>query len=125
MGVSIDDLRDRNRSVRCNWWNWRPTVELIRSLRLFDDHRLDMLSDGFGELTEAEAKQLAEGLERHVLPGLRPGQRVLLNGIVTEMPDDGTFYRDIAEQHKNYSAHYEWLVKFTEFCKESGGLYVF
>jgi hypothetical protein len=124
MGVDIDDLRDRNRSIHSSWWSWRTTVELVRTLRIFDNQRLDMLSDGFGEFTEAEAKQLAQGLEREILPGLKQNQRVLLNGTVTESPDEGTFYREPNEQHENYSVQYEWLVKFVEFSKASGGLYV-
>ncbi len=124
MGVDIDDLRDRGRSIHANWWQWRPTVELIRSLGLFDGERLDHLSDGCGEFTEAEARELAAALERRVLPGLQPGERVLLDGAVTQEPDDGTFHRAPQEQHRNYSAGYDWLVRFVAFCKESGGLYV-
>lgn len=124
MGVDIDDLRNRSRSIHANWWQWRPTVELIRSLGLFDGQRLDHMSEGFGEFTEAEAQQIADALERRVLPELRPGERVVLGGAVTAEPDDGTFHRAPAEQHRNYSADYDWLVRFVTFCKDSGGLYV-
>jgi hypothetical protein len=124
VGVDISDLRDRSRSLHANWWQWRPTVELIRTLGLFDGERLDHLSNGLGEFTEAEARQLAVTLEQQLLPTLRPGQRVLLDRAVTDVPDDGTFHRAPEEQHRNYSADYDWLVRFVAFCKESGGVYM-
>ncbi len=125
MGVDVVDLHDRSRSIHASWWQWRPTAELIRSLGLFDGKRLDHLSDGFGEFTQDEAQQMADALERQVLPGLQPNQRILLDGTATAEPDDGTFYRVSEEQRRNYSADYDWLVRFVAFCKEAGGVYIF
>ncbi len=99
-------------------------MELVRSLGLFDDQRLDQLSNGYGEFTESEARQIAAALEQKVLPGLQADQRVLLDGTVVAQPDDGTFYRAPDEQHWNYSADYDWLVRFVAFCKASSGLHV-
>jgi hypothetical protein len=124
LGVDIGDLRDRSRTLHASWWQWRPAVVLIRSLGLFDGERLDNLTNGFGEFTSAEARQLASALEERVLPGLQPGERVLLDGTVTSEPDVGTFHRTTAEQHRNYSTDYDWLVAFIVFCKDSDGLYV-
>lgn len=124
MGVDIADVRDRSRSLHANWWRWRPTVEVIRSLGLFDEDRLDHLSNGIGKFTEAEAQQIANALEQQVLPGVHQGQRVLLDGTVSNQPDNGIFYRTSEEQHRNYSADRDWLVQFIAFCKASGGLYV-
>ena len=124
MGVDIDDLHDRGHSIHANWWQWRPTVELIRSLGLFDNERLDRLSNGFGEFTAAEARQLATAIEEQVLPAIQPGEQVLLDGVVTATVDDGAFHRDPEEQRRNFSADYSWLQRFVMFCKESGGLYV-
>ena len=36
-----------------------------------------------------------------------------------------TFYRDEDEQWKNYSASYDWLKEFSEFCLRSKGFQVF
>jgi hypothetical protein len=124
VGVDISDLGDRSRAVHANWWQWRPTVELIGSLGLFDDERLDHLSDGFGEFTQSEARQLAAALKRQVLPALKPSEQILIDGAVTADADDGTFHRAPGEQHRNYSADHEWLVRFIAFCEESDGLYV-
>jgi hypothetical protein len=124
MGVEIKDLRDPNRSIHANWWQWRPTVELIRSVGLFDDERVGLLSDGFGEFTESETRQFVAALEQQRLPSIQSGQRFLLDRALTEKPEDGMFYRAPEEQHKNYSVDNSWLVQFIDFCTGSGGLYV-
>jgi hypothetical protein len=74
MGIDISDLRDRTRTLHANWWQWRPTVELIRSLGLFEEARLGHLSNGIGELTEAEAHELAAAFEKKLLPGCCSGR---------------------------------------------------
>ena len=33
MGVRVIDLRRDDRSEKCDWWNWRPTVALMRAIR--------------------------------------------------------------------------------------------
>lgn len=124
MGVDVCNLPDRDRSIHASWWQWRPTVELLRSLGLFDNERLDALSDGYGEFDEEETNCIAAALEQHILPRFKPGERVLLDGSATEVPDDGTFHREPEHQHLNYSADYDWLVDFLEFCKKSKGLYI-
>ncbi|HEU4558822.1 MAG TPA: hypothetical protein VFS20_13270 [Longimicrobium sp.] len=124
MSVHVEDLRDRSRGEQFSWWTWRPIVELIGSLGLFDQRRLANASDGFGEFTADEARQIAAGLEERVLPRLHPDARVRLDGTATDEPDDGTFHRTADTMHLNYSVPYEDLVRFTELCKTADGLYV-
>ena len=124
MGVHIHDLSDPNRSIRANWWQWRPTVELIKSFDLFDEERMDVLSNGFGEFSADETQTIISRLEAFISSHLMPGDRLLLDGRVTSVPDDGTFYRTPSEQHQNYSADYVWLVNFVAFCKQCEGIYV-
>lgn len=124
MGVHVDDLQDRSRGIRFSWWAWRPIVELIGSLELFDERRLENASNGFGKFTADEARQIAAGLEERVLPRLHPDQRVRMDGTATSEPDDGTLYRTEDTMHLNYSVPYEYLVRFVEFCKAADGLYV-
>jgi hypothetical protein len=126
MGVILVDSQQDDRSENCNWWNWRPTIELIRSLGLIDDERLDLMGSNAGaEVTQQEAQAIGKFIAKRVLPGLRPGQRVLLDLTVTDAPDDGTFYREPGEQHKNYSATERWLRRFADFCKECHGFRVY
>lgn len=124
MGVDIDDLRDRSRSIHTNWWQWRPTVELIRSLGLFDDERLDVVVEGIGEFNQEETHRIAELLELNVLPRVQANEQVLIDGSVTDVPDDGTFHREQEQQHRNYRANRDWLVEFIAFCKSSNGIYI-
>jgi hypothetical protein len=49
---------------------------------------------------------------------------VRLDGSVTDVPDDGTFHREPAEQFENYSASEAWLRTFAAFCRECGGFRV-
>src|SRR5262245_37216498 len=125
MGVILADLKREDRSENCNWWNWRPTIELLRQSGLFDAERLELMgSNACAEVSESEARAVAQFLEQQVLPALRPGERVMLDGSVTDVPDDGTFYREPAEQFKNYSASEEWLRRFAAFCRECNGFSV-
>jgi len=124
VGVDIDDLRDRNRTIHANSWQWGSTVELIRSLGIFDGERLDHLSNGFGEFSAEEARRLGVALEQYLTPDLRSGERVHPDGTVTAEPDDYTFHRAPKEQFRDYFAHHDWLVAFIVFCKQSNGLYV-
>ncbi len=124
MGVTIFHLHDREQVLFASWWQWRSTVELIRSLGLFDNDRLDVLSDGIGEFDASESTVIASHFEQHISPRIQPSQRFLLSGSITDELDDGTFYRNPEEQHKNYSVGRAWLIKFTEFCSSSSGLYI-
>src|SRR5262245_50186242 len=124
MGVHIHDLTDGNVFLRANWWRWRTTAELIRRLEYFSDDRFDLLSDGLGELTVDEARLAADHLKTHVLARLSQGERIRLDGVITDIPDDGTFYRKPEEQHLNYSVDREWLADFVEFCNHCHGFYV-
>jgi hypothetical protein len=125
MGVSLDDLGHARHSLDCNGWNWRPTIEILRSTGLFDQDRLDHMGYNAGaEVSQEEARAIADFLDRNVLPSLSEGERILLDGSVTGAPDDGTFYRDPAEAFKNYAVEAEWLRKFSAFCRECFGFRV-
>ena len=125
MGVILTDLTREDRSVDCNWWHWRPTIELLRSSGLIDAERLELMGyNGCAEVSETEARAVADFLEERVLSAIHPGERVLLDGTVTDVPDDGTFYREPSEQFKNYGAGEEWLRQFAAFCRECHGFYV-
>jgi hypothetical protein len=124
MGVFITDSTNDERYLKRNWWSWRPTVEAIRSLHLFEDERLNVMSDGYGSFSENECKLIADELEQKVLPKLKPDERMKLDGSVTDVPDDGTFYREPEEQDKNYSVNRDLLAEFIVFCRESKGVII-
>lgn len=125
MGVVIENLKGGDDRLECNWWQWRPTVELIRSFSLLEGERLDFLSEGIGELAEEEAHQVADLLQKNVLPTLSKDERVLIDGARTIEPDDGTFHREPDAMHRNYGASKDWLANFAHFCQHSSGIRVY
>jgi hypothetical protein len=58
------------------------------------------------------------------LPTLDDDERLLLDGRRTTEPDDGTFYREPAEQHRNYSTDRRVLAEFANCCETCGGFRV-
>ncbi len=123
MGFDLTDGADNERILLVNFWNWRPTVELVRAANIVDARRLEGLHQGMSatRISRQEARSIARYLRERVLPDLPPESRVLLDGTVTTEPDDGTFYRDNADSHLNYSATRSWLEEFAEFCESCGG----
>ena len=121
MGVRVTDLGRADRSEKCDWWNWRPTVGLLRASGVLDDVQAVLLESGVGEVSEDQARAVVRFLEERVLPAVGPAGRVLLDGTVTDVPDDGTLHRDPADQARNYSADGGWLRRFAAVCRECRG----
>ncbi len=125
MGVTLFDQKSNAIVFDTNFWHWRAIVEAIRSLGELPEDRVDLLHEPFvGDLTEREARTVAAAIRERLLPTLRDDERLLLDGRRTTEPDDGTFYRDPAEQHKNYSTNREVLERFARCCELCGGVQV-
>jgi hypothetical protein len=77
------------------------------------------------EVTEEEARAVASFLEEKILPSIKPGERIMLDGTITNIPDGGIFYREPSEQFKNYSAREEWLRLFANFCQKCNGFKIY
>ena len=78
-----------------------------------------------GHLTIEEAHTIGARIRDEILPKLEPNKRIFADLSVTDTPDDKTLYKDEDEQWKNYSASYDWLKDFSEFCLNSKGFQVF
>jgi hypothetical protein len=115
---SVDD-------VKVNFWNWRPTAELIGTFGLIDVERLELLQVECSgvELTVDEAQQIADQIENGILSTMPPDGRVTLDLSVTTEPDDFKVHQG-KDIHKNYSATEKWLRTFIVFCRVSGGFSV-
>jgi hypothetical protein len=125
VGMTLFDQKTDAIVFDVNFWHWRAIVEAVRSLGVLPAGRVDALHDQFvGELTEDEARAVAAAIRERLLPTLRDGERLLLDGRRTSEPDDGTFYRDPAEQHKNYSTDRRVLEEFARSCESCGGFRV-
>jgi len=123
MGFDLTDLADSERIVFVNFWNWRPTVELIRAAGLLDAQRLEGLHQQHcaTRISTDEARAIARHLRDAVLPTLAPESRILLDGNATTEPDDLIFRPNSNELDINYSATYSWLETFAAFCESCGG----
>ena len=126
MGVVVIDRGDEDQKLFVNWWNWRPTLEIIRRcLPNVSSKQLELMefNGGGGALTRADARELVGHL-RSLLERLPSEGRIMVDGAISVEPDDGTFYREPSEQHLNYSASHAWLRKLADFCESCDGFYV-
>jgi hypothetical protein len=108
--------------LQINAWNWRPTLELLYRVRLLDDEAVERAAaqGAGGRVTAEQALRIAEFLDRY-LADLTPGQRVRTDGTVTSEPKTSRLDQ---EPRELYAATYEWLARFRDFCRASGGFTV-
>lgn len=127
MSFTLMDLSSENFEFQANVWNWKTTLEIIKSFDVISDGKLrQMAYNATGvKLEKEEAQIIGEKIRDEILPQLEPNKRIFMDLSITAEPDDGTLYRDNDEQWKNYSADYDWLSEFSEFCLKSKGFQVY
>ena len=116
--------------IKVNAWNWRPTLELLRVENLVRGEDFEpMGSSGSGAKVDAElALRIAAVIERkHAVS--QSGQRMLADLSVTSSPKKKVIFTpetkpEEFDSNDLYSATYEWLEIFRDFCKRSGGFEV-
>ncbi len=116
-----------NFEFSANVWNWKATLEVIKSFDALSEGRLRQMSyNATGvKIDVDEAHMLGSRIRDEVLPRLAPNKRIFADGTITDAPDDGTIYKDDDEQWKNYSVSHDWLKDFSDFCLRSKGFQVF
>jgi hypothetical protein len=125
VGITLFDQKTDEIVFDVNFWHWRAIVEAIRSLGVLPESRVDALHQPFnGELAQDEARLVAAAIRERLLPTLGEDERLLFDGRRTTEPDDGTFYREPAEQHKNYSTNRRVLEEFARCCEGCSGFRV-
>lgn len=127
MSFTLIDLGSENFELSANVWSWKPTLEIIKSLDILGDGKLRQMEyAATGVKIEIEdAHDIGKKIQERILPKLEPNKRMFMDLSVTDAKDDGTIYRDEDEKWKNYSASYDWLKEFSEFCLKSKGFQVF
>lgn len=119
------DSQDPAHSLQLNWWNWRPIVEILRSLGLFEEEMLERMGTNAagGEATEEQARAIARHLRTKVLPPMPTDARVQLDLKTTTEPDDFKMHygKDV---EKNYGATVQALERFAAFCETCAGFSV-
>lgn len=113
-----------------NAWNWRPTLEFLRDAEIIDDDLFERMGT-HGCKAEVDApttSRIADFIDSR-LGAMKPEQRVLYDFTITDRPkkpliitpDTKTEEIDTVDV---YSASYDWLVKFRDFSRTSGGFEV-
>lgn len=127
MSFTLMDLGSENYEFRANVWNWKPTLEIIKSFDILSEGKIKQMSyNATGvKLEREEAHLIGEKIRDEILPKLQPNKRIFADLTVTDEPDDGTLHKDNDDQWKNYSANYDWLKEFADFCLKSKGFQVF
>ncbi|MDQ2746964.1 MAG: hypothetical protein M3T96_06875 [Acidobacteriota bacterium] len=127
MSFTLTDLGSAAFEFRTNIWNWKPTLEIIKSFDIVDEGKLRQMSYNAtgAKFSQEEAHSIGERIEAEILPKLEPNKRIFADLSITDTPDDGTLYREGEEHWKNYSANYKTLKEFAEFCRQSKGFQVF
>ena len=110
-----------------NAWNWRPTLEILRAEGLIDAASYERLGcQGCGGKVDAESsRRIAEVLENK-LATMQPGERILANLSTTTAPKKKVVFTPTTKAEEIdandlYSATFEWLAMFRDFCKASHG----
>lgn len=127
MSFTLLDTGSENFEFRANVWNWKPALEIIKSFDILSDGKIRQMEyNATGvKLSKEEAHEIGEKIRAEILPKLEPDKRIFMDLSITDAPDDGTLYKDEDEQWKNYSAGYDWLKDFSDFCLKSKGFQVF
>ena len=118
---------NQGEDIQVNAWNWRPTLELLRAENVLSQENYGIMgTHGCGGEVDAEMAGRMSAVVDRKLSAMQPGQRMLADLTVTSEPKKkviitaGTKPEEI-DAVDFYSASYEWLVTFRDFCKESGG----
>lgn len=103
--------------IQVNAWNWRPTLELLSSTELLSDEMYERMElNGCGGQADSDlAFKFAEVIEAK-LKDMRPGERMRADLTITSIPKP-----ENPETNDLYSVSYEWLCRFHDFCRKSGG----
>ena len=127
MSFTLMDLSSENFELGASVWNWKPTLEIIKRFDIVSEGKIRQMEyAATGVKIELEdAHDIGRKIQETILPKLEPNKRMFMDGSITDAPDDGTIYRDEDEKWKNYSADYEWLKEFSDFCLKSKGFQVF
>jgi hypothetical protein len=130
MSFILVDLADDQHDIQINGWNWRPTVALLVEAGIIPsgERAEDCLAQGCGGyFTREEVTRAADFLER-LVASMKPGERVMFDGSIRDKPknfDLPITEWDEQEAWDHYSASYEWLQMFIDFCRRSEGFKVY
>jgi hypothetical protein len=123
-------IPNKGDDVQVNAWNWRQTLELLWAQDIITSEHAQLLAcNGCGATVDAALAERIAAVVENTLARLAPGDRVRVDFTVTSGPKvpqvfgPGTQPSDI-DVTELYSATYDWLVTFKDFCKRCDGFEV-
>ena len=127
MSFTLHDLGAENYEFNANVWNWKATLEVIKSFDIISEGTVRQMGyNATGVKVEVDdAHAIGEKIRDLILPKLAPDKRIFADLTITDAPDDMQLHRDDDDQWKNYSATYDSLKEFSEFCMKSKGFQIF
>ena len=127
MSFTLTDLGSESFEFSANVWNWKATLEIIRSLDIIGEGAMRQMNyNATGvKISMEDAHTIGTRIKDEFLPKLAPNKRIYSDLTITDEPDDMTLHRDGDEQWKNYSVSHDWLKDFAEFCLKSKGFQIF
>ena len=121
---------NQGEDLQINAWNWRATLELLYSGNLITDDEYERMGAQAcgGKVDESKALAIAEFVVAK-LRSMNPGERLLADLSVTQQPKKHTLFTpdmkaEDVDVNELYSATYEWLERFADFCRSSKGFKV-
>jgi hypothetical protein len=116
--------------LQVNAWNWRPTLELLHHERVLDEEqyeRLGIQGAGKGLVDDAFAQRIADVFDRRLAAwSMKAGDRMLADRSLTSEKKKSVVFSpggkaDAIDTNDLYSASYDWLATFRDFCRRCGG----
>ena len=120
MSVVLDDGKKATLRVDC--WSWGAFHAVVSAADVLPEATWTPLrfNDG-GWLTAREVIRLAGFVEAVLLPCLRPGERLILDGTVTRTKPSLAFQTDEAEAWRDYSLTHEIVASILDFLRSAEG----
>lgn len=127
MSFTLLDLGSENFELAANVWTWKAALEVIKSFDVIGEGAIRQMTYNATGVTVSleDAHEIGARVRDELLPKMNEKGRIYADLSITDKPDDKTLHRDEDEQWKNYSASYDWLKDFSEFCLRSKGFRVF
>jgi hypothetical protein len=125
MSVILVDLADDKHELQINWWNWRPILAFLGQANVINGDQFERMgANGCGgRLTEDEALQAAAFLAERILPRMKEGERMHVDGQVSSNPAESRPISSLSS-HELYAAQKSSIESFVAFCQRCNGFEV-
>ena len=108
--------------VQINGWNWRPTLALLHAAGLLSEEEFERMgANGCGGVADSQKAARIVAVLDAQLAKMKKGDRMRDDLTVTALPKSVDLKSDANDL---YSASFEWLCRFRDFCETSGGFKV-